>query len=126
MSPSRKMVAPMARKTELDSLEGREPNTSTAVLRSEELTWEGVPPPALVGVAGRAASAESIPGNVAPSESIANLGFSLEPSAFETAVVSGAPRGVLFSCLVIDAHFFAIALSRLEPEWRIAWCLKYV
>ena len=79
---------------------------------SEELTLfrlEGVPPAGSGGAPGRVAPAESIPGNVAPSESAANLGFALELSAFETAVVSGALRGVLSSCLAIDTRFSPIA-----------------
>ena len=102
----------MERKTELDSLEGREPDTPTTVLASEELTLfrlEGVPIAGSVGAPGRVASAESIPGNVAPSESTAYLGVALELSAFETAVVSGALRGMPSSCLAIDARFSPIA-----------------
>src|SRR3974377_1303953 len=113
-SPSRKTVAPIDRKTELDSLERRELDASAMVLASEEVTLLGpdvTPAAALVGIPRKAASAEAIPGKVAPSASTVDLGFSLDISPSEPTGVSGAFRGAPSPSPPIDS--FPVDLRRL-------------
>src|SRR6516164_6368553 len=92
MSPSLKIVAPMERKTELLSLEGRELTRPAMVMASEEstlLAGEVLPGRArLATLPGKVTSEAATPGSVRASASTADTSFSLELSPLAIATPS--------------------------------------
>src|SRR6516162_1731561 len=93
MSPSLKIVAPMERKTELLSLEGREVTRPAMVMASEESTlWAGEVLRGRAGLAtlpGKVTSEAATPRSVRASASTVDIGFSTELSPLDTATPSG-------------------------------------